>query len=152
MAIDVRALALRGEVLTTLELAFERAASVRHAVLAMSDARYAVWAARAVTAAGVACVYVGDLGELYDAIATEPVVLLIEDRFDRVPAEVPLAALRTAGATTPALVLSMWRRPALVSRLRALAPIDIVARPFDAAAITALVRAAVRRHTALRPT
>ena len=118
-----------------------RAPRLRHAVLAIGDARYAAWITRALADHDLPRMIVTTRADLYEAIATEPELLLIEDRFDGAPAEHALAALRTANVTTPAFVLAFWRRPELVRLQRHLAPIRIVDEPFDAAIIHAIVSA-----------
>lgn len=128
----------------------DRPRAAHHAVLAMTDVRYAVWVARVLATAGVSCTYVATRADLYDVIAAGPTALVLEDQFDGAPAEAVLATLRTAGAPTPAFVLAMWKRPPLLGRLRALAPAIVIADPFDCVAIGLLVRASTRRSWAVR--
>jgi hypothetical protein len=109
-------------------------------VLAIDDALLCAWAAHATLTAGIRATIVFERADLFDLAAGEPVAAVVGDRFDRAPCEHTLAALRTAGSRVPAIVLATWKRPALVSRLRALAPVELVANPFDGAALIRALR------------
>ena len=109
-------------------------------VLAIDDALLCAWAAHATLVAGIRATIVFERADLFELAAAQPAAVVVGDRFDRAPCEHALATLRSAGSGVPAIVLATWKRPALVSRLRALAPVELVANPFDGAALVAALR------------
>jgi hypothetical protein len=109
-------------------------------VLAIDDALLCAWAAHATLCAGIRATIVFERADLFDLAAQGPAAAVVGDRFGGAPCEHTLAALRTAGSRVPAIVLATWKRPALVSRLRVLGPIELIANPFDGAALIAALR------------
>ena len=109
-------------------------------ILAISDAVICAWAAHATAIAGIAATVVVERADLFELAACEPAAIVAGDRFDGAPIEHALAALRTAGSDTPAIVLASWRRPALLARLYELAPIELCVGPYDGAALCARLR------------
>ena len=119
-------------------------------ILAIGDAIVYAWAAHATSIAGIAATVVIERADLFDLAAGDPAAIVTGDRFAGAPAEHALAALRTAGCDAPAIVLAPWRRPALVARMRALAPIELLVDPFDGAALCAALRRVAPAPTLLR--
>jgi hypothetical protein len=113
-------------------------------ILAVGDPLLRTWIDHVARCAGLTAAIAITRADLFERLA-DPTgqALLLGDCFDGAPAEHLLAAIRTAGSAVPAFVLAPWRRPALIARLRTLAPLTVLADPFDGAAVTAALRGAL---------
>lgn len=110
-------------------------------VVASSDEILRRWVSRIVWVSGGEPRAAGDLPSAFEAVAGDPIALVISHRFDGLAAERFVAFVRVAGSRIPAIVLGDFvERPPCGRRAR-LAPLVLLPDPLDAGALREALRA-----------